>query len=260
MKKIFMFLVAFATIVFVSCTDDDNDTDDPNNPGKYFQSGTIKIISKYNFNELYVYSYHEGETIDIEWGDGRSSSYITVCANDEDWGTIYETGQIKHDYSSYDDGLYMSAIKGNIQMLICNDNVKLIDASQCPGLKVLWVDDNASCDSLIVSGCIALRELECEGRKYEYGRYSLTMLNLKDCSALSYLNCSYNELTSLSLPKNSILKHIDVRSNELDDSALNTIYSSLPTDTEGIIYISGNPGEGNRSIAEQKGWKVSDAY
>lgn len=256
MKKIFMFLVAFTTIVCVSCSDDDNDTDDPNNPGKYFQSGTIKIISEYDFDKLYVYSYHEGETIDIDWGDGRSSSYITVCADDEDWGTIYEAGPIKHDYSSYNDVLHMSAIKGNIQMLIYDDDyVKFIDASQCPGLKVLWLKSHYrnDCDSLVVSKCTALRELNCEGG-------NLTTLNLEDCMSLSYLNCSYNELTSLSLPKNSLLKYIDVSSNELDDSALNTIYNSLPTDTEGIIYISGNPGEGNRSIAEQKGWKVSNAH
>lgn len=258
MKKIFMFLVAFATIVFVSCTDDDNDTDDPNNSGTYFQSGTIKFIPHGDVENLYAYTYHEGETIDIDWGDGRSSSYTTVCAEGEEWGTVYEPGKIKHDYSyyNYEENQYIVTIKGNIQMLLWDNDIKFIDASQCPQVQVLWFDDNASCDSLIVSGCIALRELECVGHKYEYGRYSLTTINLKDCSALSYLNCSYNELTSLPLPKNSILKHIDVRSNELDDSALNTIYSSLPTDTEGIIYISGNPGEGNRSIAEQKGWKV----
>lgn len=258
-----MFLVAFATIVCVSCSDADNDTDDPNNPGKYFQSGTIKVGLDRDIDELYVYSHHEGETIDIDWGDGRSSSYITVCADDEDWGTIYDAGEIKHDYSfyyeysSYNEP-YMATIKGNIQMLICNDDVKFIDASQCPQVQVLWVDDNASCDSLIVSGCAALRELKCTNSIYGDGK--LTTLDLNGCSSLSYLDCSNNYLTSLSLPKNSLLKHIDISSNKLDDNALNAIYQNLPTDTKGTIYISGNPGKGNRSIAEQKGWKVSNTH
>lgn len=257
MKKIFMFLVAFATIMCVSCSDDDNDTDDPNNPGNSSQSGTIKVGLDSDIDELYVYSHHEGETIDIEWGDGRSSSYITVCADDEDWGTIYDAGEIKHDYSfyyeysSYNEPC-MATIRGNIQMLICNDDVKFIDASQCPQVQVLWFESGI--DSLLnVNGCSALRELNCEDG-------DLITLDLSGCTALSYLDCSRNKLTSLSLPKNSLLKHIDISSNELDDNALNAIYQNLPTDTEGTIYISGNPGKGNRSIAEQKGWKVSNAH
>lgn len=250
-----MFLVAFATIVCVSCSDDDNDTDDPNNSGTYFQSGTIKFIPHGDVENLYAYTYHEGETIDIDWGDGRSSSYTTVCAEGEEWGTVYEPGKIKHDYSyyNYEENQYIVTIKGNIQMLLWDNDIKFIDASQCPGLKVIWFDHYDGCDSLIVNGCTALRELACE-----YG--NLTTLDLDGCSSLSYLDCSSNHLTSLSLPKNSLLKHIDISSNKLDDNALNAIYQNLPTDTKGTIYISGNPGKGNRSIAEQKGWKVSDDH
>lgn len=133
-------------------------------------------------------------------------------------------------------------------MIIYNEHIKFLDASQCPGLEVLWAEDYG-CDSLNLSGCTSLRELNCEDG-------NLTKLDIDDCSSLSYLNCHSNNLTSLSLPKNNVLKFINIGYNKLDDTALNTLYHSLPTVTEGKLIIYGNPGKGDPSIAEKKGWTV----
>lgn len=252
MKKIFMLLVAFATMLCVSCSDDDNLTDltDNTETGDNTPSGTIKMIkADGNFYDLHVYTFHEGDVIDVDWGDGRKSSYTTVCAEDDEWGTVYDSGEIKHSYPSYSQE-YTVTIKGKIKMLINNEHIKFLDASQCPGLEVLWFEDYG-CDSLNLSGCTSLRELNCD-----YG--NLAKLDIDDCSSLSYLSCYYSNLTSISLPKINSLKNIDLRHNELDDQSLNALYQNLPTDTEGEIYIGGNPGKGDPSIAEQKGWTVKE--
>lgn len=253
MTKIFMLLVAFATMLCVSCSDDDNLTDltgDTNETGDNSPSGTIKMtVSDGNFQDLHIYTYHEGDIIDINWGDGRKSSYTTVCEEDDEWGTVYDSGEIKHSYSSYSED-YTVTIKGKIKMIIYNEHIKFLDASQCPGLEVLWASHN-ECDSLNLSGCISLRELNCE-----YG--NLKTLDLNDCLNLSYLDCFSNNLTSISLPKTNTLKYIRLSYNELDNNSLNTIYQNLPTVTEGKLFVYRNPGKGDSSIAEKKGWTFID--
>lgn len=251
MKKIFMLLVAFATMLCVSCSDDDNLTDltdDTNETGDNSPSGTIKMtVAADDLDDLYVYTYHEGDIVDVDWGDGRKSSYTTVCAEDDEWGTIYDSGELKHSYHYSSDGQYIATIKGNIKMIIYNEHIKFIDASQCPGLEVLWADLSGGCDSINLNGCTSLRELSC-------GSGNLTKLDIDDCSSLSYLSCYSNNLTSLSIPKNNVLKFINLGYNKLDDIALNTLYHSLPTVTEGKLLVFHNLGKGDPSIAEKKGW------
>lgn len=243
MKKLFMLLlVAFATLCCVSCSDDDD------NKRNSFKSGIIKMVTAGDINDLYAYTHYEGEIIEIEWGDGRSSSYNTVCAEDDEWGIIYDSGEIEHSYP--EDGEYTITMKGDIKILLCDDySIKFVDVSQCPDLNVLWFE-YCDVDSLHITGCTALRELKCNG--------NLTTLDLDGCSSLGYLDCSDNNLISLSLHKNNSLQYIDISYNELNANALNKIFEDLPQGNKSTIKIYGNPGTEtcNKSIAENKGWSV----
>lgn len=55
--------------------------------------------------------------------------------------------------------------------------------------------------------------------------------------------------------------HCYVRYCNLDDTALNALFASLPTVTAKTIYIKGNPGIGvggyDATIATSKGWTVN---
>lgn len=251
--------------LFTACSDDDNEDNNEN----YTQDGIIQISTNGSrVDDFYVYTYHEGEILSIDWGDGRSSRYYTLYSEDEDWGSIFEPEETKHDYSHSHQ--HLITIKGNIKMLIYEDyGISYVDASKCPQVQVLWFERRI--DSLLnVNGCSALRELNCESGdlttldlsgctalSYLNCAYNdLVSLNISDCKALVELDCSYNELTSLSLPKSNTLHCIDISGNELNDTALNAIYNSLPTVSNGQIRIYSNPGEGNYSIAEGKGWNV----
>jgi Leucine-rich repeat (LRR) protein len=128
----------------------------------------------------------------------------------------------------------------------------------------------------------------------------LTALNLSgldltnldvNCSELTELYCSSNQLTSLDVSKNPKLTKIDCSSNQLtslningctklgeipyyysvvsiDDNqlsaaALNEIFTALPVITSNnIISVGDNPGTStcNKSIAINKGWRINDGY
>ena len=86
-------------------------------------------------------------------------------------------------------------------------------------------------------------------------------------TALEELDCSYNQLTSLDLSKNSLLKSLDVKHNQIKGKPMNALIASLPIrpDNDGKFYAysysSSNRDENwitNTQVAasEIKGWKV----
>jgi len=81
---------------------------------------------------------------------------------------------------------------------------------------------------------------------------------------LTFLNCSSNRLTSLDLTNNDALKRVYCSVNQIKDSAMDELISSLPTVDSGRLNAM-NPlesGEGNKitpaqvAAANAKGWKV----
>jgi hypothetical protein len=83
------------------------------------------------------------------------------------------------------------------------------------------------------------------------------------------LRCYENQLTSLNISgciklgtdTNSDTYSVSISSNKLSATALNEIFTALPTVTNNQeIEITDNPGTStcNKSIATNKGWRVID--
>jgi len=80
-------------------------------------------------------------------------------------------------------------------------------------------------------------------------------------TALTYLRCHVNQLTSLDVSKNTALRYLDCRNNNLQADALNALFESLhdnATSGDKFISIGSNSGTNtcDRSIATAKGWRV----
>ena len=93
----------------------------------------------------------------------------------------------------------------------------------------------------------------------QYGIYS--ELWFGDCPELEEIICEKHKLTILEINGCKALKYLVCIGNQLNSSALNAIFNSLPKSTDGRILVFGNPGssECDKSIATNKGWAV-DSY
>jgi Leucine-rich repeat (LRR) protein len=126
--------------------------------------------------------------------------------------------------------------------------------------------------TLDVSKCTSLTSLDCSGmqsdkltviggenlKSLSTGNGKLTTLDVSKCTSLTYLDCRNNQLTSLDLSGCTSLTSLYINNNQLTSSALNSLFSSLPVNNGGSIYIVGNPGASDcdKSIATSKGWYV----
>ncbi len=79
------------------------------------------------------------------------------------------------------------------------------------------------CGTLDLSDCTALRKVYC-GLKTYYEDYdegyttnNISEINISGCTALKYLDCSYNSLTELEVNDNAALTYLDCGSNELTE-------------------------------------------
>lgn len=108
----------------------------------------------------------------------------------------------------------------------------------------------------------ALKELDCSFN-------NITSLDLSKNTALDYLNCSSNQLTSLDVSKNTALKNLECYDNYINGLAMNALVNSLNNhDTSEkdfrVIYLKeGDENVCTKSqvaIAKGKGWNVLDSY
>ena len=96
--------------------------------------------------------------------------------------------------------------------------------------------------------------LSTDDIEHEYSNKNPHIVTIK--GNIKRLNCVYNNLTSLDVSKNTALTFLDCSSNNLTSAALNQIFRDLPQVTSGTIYMGSNPGSNtcDKSIAKNKGW------
>ena len=115
-------------------------------------------------------------------------------------------------------------------------------------LKTLRCDYNELTSSLDVSKNTALTSLECSGNQ-------LTSLNVSGCTALTELNCSWNQLTSLDVSKNTALWNLHCDNNQLTklDLSKNTVLVELYCDNNQLatLDLSNQTNLTNRNISTQ---------
>lgn len=268
-------LVVLGTMAFVSCSDDDENNggeidepiEEPEEPVYHYGEVTMTTSSYFGYNmlSLTIYTFNDGDTLTIDYGDG----YIQKNA-------IAEYGSFDIEYGYSDSKKYTVTIKGNISGINCSHGngtmyISSLDASKCTALTELDCSYHANqLTSLNVSGCISLKTLNCYNHfltsldvsgcaaltylNCNYSQGQLTSLNISGCTALTELYCGGNELTTLDVSKCTALTGLDCSDNQFTAAEMNKIYEALPTVEYGILNCDqlGNPG-----IAEQKGWEVS---
>lgn len=249
MKKSFILLVAFAAMVFASCSKDD---DDPSN-----EVGSITMTTFNEINYPFYFYTAQNEVITIDWGDGIIEEYRTVKKEKDD--LVEYVISARHSYSQKRG--HTIKVTGKLTGLDCTDNkLTSLDISKCRSLQELDCRYN-DLTSLDVSRCVLLRELWCHGNE-------ITSLDISKCTALTGLLCSSNQLTVLDISKCTVLTRLECDDNSLSSDALNKIFNDLPKGKtweeynnkyQSTIYINGNPGTEtcDWSIAKNKGWEIS---
>lgn len=236
MKRFYLnYLVITAlAISAVACSKDNENGGSSGNGGK--GGGTITMtISKSGAFEIGIAGTG---SITIDWGDGTGketfsiSSFDGLFTNDDGIHNYYDLKE-KYSYKHYFSGAGRT-------ITITGENIT--------ALYYGWHQTNVK------------------------NPIFLTSLDVSGCKTLIDLDCGFNQLTNLNVSKkNTALINLNCRCNRLTESALNTLFESLPDrsrDEFGLIAINNNPynldnhpnNSGtescNQNIATAKNWGV----
>ena len=137
--------------------------------------------------------------------------------------------------------------------LDCSDNhLMKLDVSQNTALTKLYCYENQLTE-LDLSKNTALKKLKCYNNQ-------LTALDVSQNIALTSLNCYGNRLTKLNVPKNTALTRLECYQNQIKGAAMDALVESLPTVSDGEMYVIWSENEGNVmtttqvAAAKAKGW------
>ena len=254
MKRLFyLMLVVLGTMAFVSCSDDDENNETPQEPVYHYGEITINTTPSIEYDgsvnntvSLTIHTFNEGDEISIDYGNNYTPTVTST--KDENNNYTYELNYIFPDEEDH-----TITIKGNISEIYCyRDNyrnngtyITSLDVSKCTGLTRLQCY-NHQLTSLDVSKNTALETLHCPDNQ-------LTSLNVSKNTALTELACYNNQLTSLDVSGCTALTYLQCNENQFTAAEMNKIYEALPTVEDG--YLSCDE-LGDPSIAEQKGWIV----
>ena len=127
--------------------------------------------------------------------------------------------------------------------------VGFLDVSGCTALTEVrcWSSGDIQLTGLDVSGCTALEELHCVRLSYaDYYSYNgIVELNVSNCTALTDIYCSGNQLTELDVSTNAELDALYCSDNQLTelDVSVNTELESLGCSGNQLteLDLSNNP-------------------
>ena len=262
MKKMMILFVALVAAWCVSCSKDD---DGGKNPGDSAEETGLTMKSE--GQEISLGLVSKISKITIDWGDGTVKEYDGEYSES---GILYGYGfTVNYEYSQ--NALHTIKINEypDLLVLFCNSNqLTSLNVSGCSALLYLYCFYN-QLSSLDVSGCPDLIRLDCYTNQLSSLDISgcsdltqlacslnqLSLLDVTGCPALTNLFCNENQLSSLDVSGCPALTELYCYTNQFSASALNQIYTDLPT-TDGRIVANSNPGypESDRSIATGKGW------
>ena len=240
MKKYSILFMAIATILFISCSKDDNDYDD----GTW---DTIEItvdVTKVPM-EVGPCGGSQPEEIHVTWGDGSSGSGL-----EDTYSHTYTTpGNYKitmkvRNMKIFTAWYYYSSIHfkdcSALEWIRCyslggssKDTLtmpKTVKIENCPNLVDVNLPDQRV-KNLEIENCPQIKYLTCYNHKLSSLNLDLPLLETLDCSygrtlkeldlshlpALKTLNCSGNELSDIDLKKCSNLVELGCSSNQLTE-------------------------------------------
>ena len=238
MKKYSILFMAIATILFISCSKDDNDYDD----GTW---DTIEItvdVTKVPM-EVGPCGGSQPEEIHVTWGDGSSGSGL-----EDTYSHTYTTpGNYKitmkvRNMKIFTAWYYYSSIHfkdcSALEWIRCyrlggsKDTLtmpKTVKIENCPNLVEVDLSDQRV-KNLEIENCPQIKYLTCNYHKLSSLNLDLPLLEVLDCGggvlkeldlshfpALKRLYCNDNELSDIDLKKCSNLVELGCSSNELEN-------------------------------------------
>ncbi|OUN64228.1 MULTISPECIES: hypothetical protein [Butyricimonas] len=238
MKKYSILFMAIATMLFISCSKDDNDYDYENGTWSTVEIAfdvtkppmTVKLSN--STADLYIHT---------QWGDGSSSenTYEHTYTTAGRYNIVVkarnmEVFNIHYNYSSIHfkdcpDLIYNHHTIGDGTI---NDTItvpKAVKFENCPKLTIISLTTQKVTNLEIVN-CPKLETLDCSVHqlqslnldcpaltKLDCSMGPLEELNLKNLPLLESLNCSYNQLKNIDLKNNDKLKEVDCSWNQFSN-------------------------------------------
>jgi len=200
-------------------------------------------------NELILSLGGTGD-ITIDFGNGVTDM-LSFDKDEHKW--------VEVNYQYLSEALRTVTITGEVIGFDCGKNkLRTIDVSENSVLQSLYCTEN-QLTVLDVGNLSKLGNLSCNDNQ-------LTSLDVSRQTNLEKLYCRHNRLTSLNVSGLTKLSVLSCQYNYMNATALNNLFTSLPTaKPPGELYVSNNgpnsDGSGSKdcdvTIAEKKGWKVS---
>ena len=213
-------------------------------------------------NTVKIYLAGSGD-VTIDWGDGSEIITYTLKEYKARWFRI--RNEYRNDYA--DETFRTITITGeNVTHLDCSGNqFTSLDVGKNTTLTFLDCRFNRL-TSLDVKNNTKLSKLICQGNQ-------LTSLDVSNNTALTGLDCSMNMLKKLDVSNNTALTRLSYACNpnyipfntydaDAYTYAMNNLFATLNSNVgKKIIMISSQSGKGvsyDKSIAEKKGWKITE--
>ena len=238
MKKYSILFMAIATILFISCSKDDNDYDDGTRDTIEITVDVTKVPM-----EVGPCGGSQPEEIHVTWGDGSSGSGL-----EDTYSHTYTTpGNYKitmkvRNMKIFTAWYYYSSIHfkdcSALEWIRCyrlggsKDTLtipKTVKIENCPSLVDVNLPDQRV-KNLEIENCPQIKYLNCDNHKLSTLNLDIPLLEELDCSggalkeldlshlpALKRLYCSYNELSDIDLKKCSNLVELGCSSNQLTE-------------------------------------------
>jgi hypothetical protein len=201
-------------------------------------------------------------TVTIDWGDG--SEIVTSALKEYKSRWFHIKNEYSYGYTS-ESSRTITITGENITHIGCNGKLTNLDVSQNTELTYL---ECRFCQltSLDVSKNTKLSRLICQGNQ-------LTSLDVSNNTVLTGLDCSMNMLKNLDVSNNTALTRLSYACNpnytpfdsyntDTYADALDNLFGTLNSNAgKKIIMISGQSGKAvscDKSIAEKKGWKITE--
>lgn len=236
MKKYSILFMAIATILFISCSKDDNDYDD----GTW---STVEMTVNVTKAPMKIIAASQGEKMHTDWGDGSSGSgledtyshtyttpgnyKITMKQRNMEYANVW------YYYSSihFKDCPDLERIK-SMMHYGAGDTLhvpKTVTLENCPNLTdASFASQNVT--SLEIKNCPQIKYLYLDYHQLSSLNLDLPLLEVLDCGggvlkeldlshfpALKRLYCNDNELSDIDLKKCSNLVELDCSSNQLTE-------------------------------------------
>ena len=235
MKKYSILFMAIATMLFISCSKDDNDYED----GTW---STVEIAFDVTKPPMTIKLSNSTADLYIhtQWGDGSSSEniYEHTYTTAGRYNIVVKARNMKvfnihYNYSSIHFKDCPDLIHNNITLDGTTDNSltvpKVVKFENCPKLTTILLELQ-KVTNLEIENCPKLETLDCSVHqlqslnldcpaltKLDCSMGPLEELNLKNFPLLESLNCSYNQLKNIDLKNNDKLKEVDCSWNQFSN-------------------------------------------